>query len=106
MPLAALYKAEFEKRWGEFPPSRTIDPSDSNPFSVYPNPGSDFLELIHYTETEGVFWVKNTFGQLLQSVSSVPGQPTRLNISELKSGQYFITFVSAHVIASIPFQKI
>jgi len=104
--LAALYKAEFEKRWGEFPPSRTIDPSDSNPFSVYPNPGSDFLELIHYTETEGVFWVKNTFGQLLQSVSSVPGQPARLNVSELKSGQYFITFVSAHVIATIPFQKI
>ena len=104
--LAALYKAEFEKRWSEFPPSRTIDPAAPNPFSVYPNPGTDFLELSNLTASEGVFWVKNPLGQLLESVTSVPGQPTRINISDLRSGQYFITFVSAHVIACIPFQKI
>jgi len=102
--LAALFKAEFEKRWGEFPSS--VQSVHSQSISAFPNPASDYLELQGLPEVEGVFCIKNTLGQVLWSGNRVAGRSSSLRIADLKPGQYFVTFVSAHVVASVPFQKI
>ena len=105
--LATLFKAEFEKRWGEFPSS--VFPHRSpgeGGLSSYPNPASDYLELRGLPEVEGVFWIKNSLGQVLLSENRGTGTLSRLNIAGLKPGQYFLTFVSAYAVASVSFQKI
>ncbi|MFN0033989.1 MAG: phospholipase D-like domain-containing protein, partial [Saprospiraceae bacterium] len=108
--LAALFKAEFEKRWGEFPATYTINPQQSTisnqQFSIFPNPAFDFLELRDLPAGEGFFLVKNPLGQVLFSQNRVAGEASLLNVAALKPGPYFVTFVSAHVVASVPFQKI
>ncbi len=102
--LATLYKAEFEKRWGEFPTSvQTL----GNPvLEVFPNPTTGWLELRGLPETFGTILVKNTLGQVLISENHDFENQSRLNVSGLNPGQYFVTFISAHAVASISFQKI
>ncbi len=102
--LASLYKAEFEKRWGEFPSG--VQNIQNQSFQVFPNPTADFLELRELPDSEGTFWVKNALGQVLISGSQSFGQQARLHVSGLAPGQYFVTFVSAHALATVPFQKI
>jgi len=102
--LATLFKAEFEKRWGEFPSS--VFSHQSEGLSIFPNPASEFLELRGLPEEEGVIWIKNALGQVLLSENWVTGIQSSFNIAGLKPGQYFLTFVSAHAIASVSFQKI
>lgn len=109
--LAVLFKAEFEKRWSEFPSSPTINlqPSAINhqQFAIFPNPASDFLELQDLPERVVVFWVKNSLGQTVFLQHFDNGKtPSPLNVSSLKPGQYFLTVVSTHALASVPFQKI
>ncbi|MFN0176319.1 MAG: phospholipase D-like domain-containing protein [Saprospiraceae bacterium] len=104
--IATLFKAEFEKRWGEFPSS--VFSHHGSGLSIFPNPASDFLVLRGLPDEEGVFWIKNSLGQVLLSENRGTETQSSLNIAiaGLKPGQYFLTFVSDHAIASIPFQKI
>ncbi len=102
--LAALFKAEFEKRWGEFP--STVQTVQNHTFNVFPNPASDFLELRDLPDEPGVLWLKNTLGQVVYSEKVTAEKRPTLQIAGLSSGQYFVTFVSAHAVASVSFQKI
>lgn len=102
--LATLYKAEFERRWEEFPTS--VQTIQDQTFEVFPNPTTGWLELRGLPKTSGTIQVKNTLGQVLLSKNEVFGNQSRLNVSGLNPGQYFVTFISAHAIASVSFQKI
>ncbi|MDO8367146.1 MAG: phospholipase D-like domain-containing protein, partial [Saprospiraceae bacterium] len=102
--IVTLFKAEFEKRWGEFPSS--VQSIQNLSLTAFPNPASDYLELRGLPEVEGVFCIKNSLGQVLQTEIRDTVNLSGLNISGLSPGQYFVTFVSAHVVASVPFQKI
>ncbi|MFN0214943.1 MAG: phospholipase D-like domain-containing protein [Saprospiraceae bacterium] len=102
--LAALYKAEFEKRWAEFP-SGTQNVHNQS-FKVFPNPTSDWLELRGLPEAEGVFLLKNSLGQVVFSAVREPSTLSGLQVSDLLTGQYILTFVSAHGVFSVSFQKI
>lgn len=102
--VAALFKAEFEKRWGEFPVSTqtAILPA----FSVFPNPTTSMLEFRGLPAVEGMFLVKNALGQVLSTVNREQEADSRVDVSDLTPGTYFVTFISAHGVASVPFQKI
>ncbi len=102
--VAALFKAEFEKRWGEFPVSTHTTTLPS--FSVFPNPTASMLEFRGLPAVEGMFLVKNALGQVLSTVNRVPETDSRVDVSDLTPGTYFVTFISAHGVASVPFQKI
>ena len=102
--LATLFKAEFEKRWGEFPSS--VQSIQNQVINVFPNPAADYLELNGLPEVEGMFWIKNALGQVIFSESRGMQMRSILRVADLKPGHYFVTFVSAHVVASVPFQKI
>lgn len=102
--LAALFKAEFEQRWGEFPVStKTIE---NQYFTIYPNPASDFLTLQLSPAFEGVVCIKNALGQVLFSERQAAAATTSLNLSHLLPGHYFVTFISSNGLVSVPFQKI
>ncbi len=102
--LAALYKAEFEKRWGEFPSS--VQSVQNQSLIVFPNPASGFLELRGLPEAEGIFCIKNLLGQVVYSENRGAQMQSSLHLAGLKPGQYILTFVSTHAVASVPFQKI
>jgi phosphatidylserine/phosphatidylglycerophosphate/cardiolipin synthase-like enzyme len=102
--LATLYKAEFEKRWGEFPSS--VQTLGKSVMEVFPNPTTGWLELRGLPETSGTILVKNTLGQVLISENQEFKNQSRLNVSGMNPGQYFVTFISAHAVASVSFQKI
>lgn len=102
--LAALYKAEFEKRWGEFPVG-TAYPSASG-LSVFPNPASADLEIRGLPATEADWTVKNSGGQVLLSGRLQFTDRGRLSLDRLPPGVYFLTLVHAHGVVGIPFQKI
>jgi len=108
--LAALFKAEFEKRWGEFPASSSTTQAafaqGMPSFSVFPNPATDVLELRELPNEAGVVWVKDVFGRLVISTRQEAGRPLQLNVGSLIPGQYFVTFVGAHAHATVSFQKI
>lgn len=108
--LAALYKAEFEKRWGEFPVSSSTAPpvftQGLSTFSVFPNPATDVLELRDLPNEAGMVWVKDVLGQLMFSAKTAAGKPLQLNVGNLKPGHYFVTFATAHAHATVSFQKI
>lgn len=103
--LAALFKAEFEKRWGEFPVN-TQSPAGQLALRVFPNPVYNTLIVNGLPDSEGVLQIKNAFGQVLVSQNLANGSGTQLDISGLSPGHYFLTFVSDHAVASLPFQKI
>ena len=100
----SIHFAEFEKRWGEFPSS--IQSIQDQSFKVFPNPAFDILEFRGLPEVEGVFYLKNGLGQLVLSEKRGPSMQSSLQVAGLPAGQYIITFVSAHVASSVPFQKI
>lgn len=102
--LAALFKAEFEQRWGEFPVT-TIS-IENQYFTIYPNPASNLLSLQHLPAVDGMIFMENTLGQVLFSAKQAADGTTNLDISRLAPGQYFVTLVSPHGVVSVPFQKI
>ena len=102
--LATLYKAEFEKRWGEFPSS--VQTLSNSLLEVFPNPTTGWLELRGLPETSGTILVKNMLGQVLISETKALENQSRINVSSLNPGQYFVTYISAHAVASVSFQKI
>jgi phosphatidylserine/phosphatidylglycerophosphate/cardiolipin synthase-like enzyme len=102
--LATLYKAEFEKRWGEFPSS--VQTLSNSLLEVFPNPTTGLLELRGLPETSGTILVKNMLGQVLISKTKALENQSRINVSSLNPGQYFVTYISAHAVASVSFQKI
>ncbi|MBC7774077.1 MAG: phospholipase, partial [Phycisphaerae bacterium] len=102
--LASLFKAEFEKRWGEFPSS--VQTLQNQSLSIYPNPTSGFLEMRGLPEAEGIFCIKNLLGQVVFSESRGAKMQSSLHLEGLEPGQYIVTFVSKHAVTSVPFQKI
>ena len=102
--LATLYKAEFEKRWGEF--LSGVGMLAHPKLNLFPNPAADWLELADFPEELGVIQVKNTLGQIVYSENTRAQTSHRLNLSGLDAGQYFVTYISAHALASVSFQKI
>lgn len=102
--LAALYKAEFEKRWGAFPSS--VENLRRTELQLFPNPSSNWLSIQGLQPEEGVLTLKNALGQCLQVQRTQHTSSFNWNISDLMPGQYYITYTSAHAIASVPFQKI
>jgi hypothetical protein len=102
--LAALFKAEFEQRWGEFPVT-TIN-IENQYFTIYPNPASNLLSLQQFPAVDGLIFIKNALGQVLLSEKRAADGTTNLDISRLAPGQYFVTLVSPHGVVSVPFQKI
>jgi len=102
--LATLFKAEFETRWGEFPSS--VQTIRNQSFKVFPNPSTDWLELSGLPIEDGVILVKNALGQVLISESYSAENQLSFNVSGLNPGQYVVTFISAHALASVSFQKI
>lgn len=102
--VAALYKAEFEKRWGAFPVS-THTPEGKTPF-ILPNPASEWLEMRDFPQEKGIIVIKNTLGQLVYSHTLSSAEVPRLWLQGLKAGQYYLTFSSQHGIITLPFQKI
>jgi hypothetical protein len=71
-----------------------------------PNPTSDFLELRELPDSEGIVLVKNTLGQVLFSEPLGGRGALRLNVVGCLPGQYFVTFIGPHGLATLPFQKI
>jgi hypothetical protein len=103
--LAALYKAEFEKRWGAFPVS-TAEQSPEQ-VTVWPNPCTEYLDLKGLPEQTGTFLVKNTLGQTVLTERYSPnGGQHRLMVGSLPAGQYYLFFVSENGLATVPFQKL
>ena len=102
--LATLFKAEFEKRWGEFPVS--VQSVSTVAVKAFPNPTAGLLELRGLPEEAGILWVKNALGQVLITENRSAGASFSLDVTALKAGQYHITFASANAAISIPFQKI
>ena len=74
--------------------------------NLFPNPAADWLELADFPEELGVIQVKNTLGQIVYSENTRAQTSHRLNLSGLDAGQYFVTYISAHALASVSFQKI
>lgn len=102
--VAALYKAEFEKRWGAFPVS-TSTPKGKTP-SILPNPASEWLEMRDFPQEAGIISVKNSLGQLVRTHALSAAEVPRLWLQGLPSGQYYLTFSSQHGFITLPFQKI
>ncbi len=55
---------------------------------IYPNPASDFFTV--EPEEDGVFELINIFGQIVRVQKVRGGQPARINIAGLPSGQYVV----------------
>jgi phosphatidylserine/phosphatidylglycerophosphate/cardiolipin synthase-like enzyme len=102
--LATLFRAEFERRWSEL--SVATQAPEHQLFKILPNPASDFLELRELPDSEGIVLVKNTLGQVLFSEPLGGRGALRLNVVGCLPGQYFVTFIGPHGLATLPFQKI
>ncbi len=102
--IATLYKAEFEKRWEAFPVG--VQTPTEPLFKVFPNPVRNELQLQDLPLEAGMIRVKNCLGQTLLSLPYQAEKQVSLSVVNLVPGQYFVTFVSTHVVASVPFQKI
>jgi phosphatidylserine/phosphatidylglycerophosphate/cardiolipin synthase-like enzyme len=102
--LATLFRAEFERRWSEL--SVATQTPERQVFKIFPNPVSDFLELRDLPDSEGVVLVKNALGQVLFSEPLDGRAASRLNVVGCLPGQYFVTIVGSHGLATLPFQKI
>lgn len=62
--------------------------ADNNTISVYPNPAKDFI-TVNSVATIKTVKVYNTVGQVVVE-KSVKDNVTKINVSELKSGVYFV----------------
>jgi phosphatidylserine/phosphatidylglycerophosphate/cardiolipin synthase-like enzyme len=103
--LAALYKAEFEKRWAELPSVGVSRPE--NPLSVFPNPAENNLSVRGLPAAEGVWLIKNSLGQVIHHERCMSFDGTaQLSLERLPAGPYFLTLVHAHGVVGISFQKI
>ncbi len=102
--LATLFKAEFETRWAEFPSS--VQTIRNQSFKVFPNPSTDWLVLSGLPFEDGVILIKNALGQVLFSENYESENQLKLNVLGLNPGQYVVTYISAHALASVSFQKI
>lgn len=104
--LAALFKAEFEKQWGEFSTGIVADEMTQS-FSIWPNPCTEYLHLQGFPEQTGTLWVKNTLGQLvLTEKSYLDGGQYQLMLGSLPAGQYYLSFMSENALRTVPFQKL
>lgn len=102
--IAALYKAEFEARWGEFPLG--VHTVEQTAISVFPNPATQVLRIQSAYPESGTIQIKNTLGQVLFSTACQAAETLQIPLGDLVPGTYFVTLSSAHAVASLPFQKI
>ncbi|MCC7466012.1 MAG: T9SS type A sorting domain-containing protein, partial [Saprospiraceae bacterium] len=102
--IAALFKAEFEKRWGAFPVATHTGFTPA--LSVYPNPAGQHATLKGLGATTGHWQLVNAFGQVIQTGSWDNTLELTLDLAPLVPGYYVITLRSEHGIAGIPIQKI
>ncbi|HLP93953.1 MAG TPA: phospholipase D-like domain-containing protein [Saprospiraceae bacterium] len=102
--IAALFKAEFEKRWGSFPVA--VHQGFAPAPRVYPNPASQKIRIEGLDSQEFSWIVSNTLGQQVMQGSWTSTDITELNLGTLLPGQYWITVISSYGVTSIPIQKI
>ncbi len=67
--------------------------------SVYPNPASDFIQ-INGVESEAIYSCYSVTGELILTATS-----SRLDVSALRAGTYFIQVKSSDTVVTIPFIK-
>lgn len=102
--VAALFKAEFEKRWGDL--VVPVHEVDNQGFEVFPNPVSDQLTVRNLPASEGLVSVYNTLGQSVFQGGLQGENGLRLNTATWAPGQYFILFNHAGGVARLSFQKL
>jgi len=101
--LATLYKAEFEQRWTENNLSATTLPAKLK-VGLYPNPvaGKLFLEVAGL----GALTVRDGLGRACLQERLQDSGLTRLDVSGLAPGFYYVIIRTTDGLATVPFQKI
>ncbi|HAD12815.1 MAG TPA: hypothetical protein DCF33_10305 [Saprospirales bacterium] len=102
--LAALFKAEFEKRWGDFP----VATHSGQPIALtaFPNPSSDYVRITGMKQHAGTWQISNTLGQPMMLGEWTMESTLELDLGILPAGFYIITLHSADGVTGIPIQKI
>ncbi|TNE61802.1 MAG: T9SS type A sorting domain-containing protein [Bacteroidetes bacterium] len=103
--IAAMFQAEFERRWGEISTntSRLQQPA----FSCTPNPARDrlFLTFPDQDIPGGHIEIHNSAGRLVLS-QNFNSSSAEIEISNLPAGNYLITLKTKRGAASLPVQKV
>lgn len=102
--LATLFKAEFEKRWGDFP----VATHNGMPITltVFPNPSAGHVHIFGMNHPSGKWQVSNTLGQPMLLGQWTMGNTLELDLGTLPTGFYIITLHSEDGVTGIPIQKI
>jgi len=69
----------------------SIDENEISPFSVYPNPASDFLTIDTLQESIKNIKVFDLNGQLIKTINTQISRTQNIDVSNLRDGLYFIT---------------
>lgn len=73
----------------------TPETTFSNYFTMYPNPTRNILNIkLKQSVNVSSFTIYNMYGQIVKTIPYQNEELTKINITNLKSGQYFITIAT------------
>lgn len=105
--ISMLYQAEFERRWKETVSTATFSPGNE-PFDIFPNPASEFLQIRSATEfpLSGRIEILNSAGRTCISMPVSADPLARVRLDRLPPGFYFLKIITESGLTTVPFQKV
>lgn len=77
------------------PAGLQIKESDDALFDIFPNPAKNIITISRNSRSSQPIWIKNGIGQIVKTIQ-LESASQQIDISELKSGIYYITLGGSH----------